>query len=368
MARDGRHDREAADLDPIDAETLRLLRARDRTSSADPDFAARLLADLDAEIAARGRVRLHTLAALPPPAAYRDESTNQQNGYRPGLSPAPPRPRRFPLGWVGSQLATAALLVLVVLASLAAGTVRLSGGLDSFPVLGVPLLEPASPDPATAHGLLTQMTAPVLPPFAGYVAIERWTYPPHTAPIETRSFSGPTLILVLSGQLSVELDRPGQIADELGRDHPIPFAANRSGVVAAGETLLVLPDSSMTTGNDAGIPAVVLYTSVLGDTPLDWEGWFEASKRAKVERLVSFRGEFAPGPARIALSRTTLQPGEVLPPPESGTYRLVGAESKYLGYLRRSPDGSVTNLEKTPLTVLILTITQEYPTLATSAP
>jgi quercetin dioxygenase-like cupin family protein len=364
MAPDGRHDPEAVDLDPRDAETLRLLGARDRTPTVDPVFAARLLADLEDEIAARGRVQLHSLVVLPHLTAYRDEPLYQQNGHRPSPPPAAPMTRKSTLGWVGSQLATAALLVLVVLASLtAAGSFRLSRGLDPFPVLGVQHLDPASPDPATAHGLLTQMTVPALPAAAGWIGIERWTLAPRTDPIAAY-FSGPAVIFVISGQLTVTLDQPGQIVHGLGRQQPDPFLAGSPGAVAAGETLLAPPDVNMATGNDTDAPATALFVSVIKDTPRDWETAFAASKLAKIQSLVSDKArEFAPGPGRIELSRVTLQPGETLPPPEPGTYRLVGAESTYLGYLRRSPDGSVTNLEKTPLTVLILTITQDYPTL-----
>jgi hypothetical protein len=40
----------------------------------------------------------------------------------------------------------------------------------------------------------------------------------------------------------------------------------------------------------------------------------------------------------------------------------VGAESKYLGYMRRAPDSTVTNLEQEPLGVLVATITDVDPT------
>ncbi len=372
MAHDGRHELDAADLDRGDTETLELLLALDRTPGADPVFAVRLLADLDDEIAARRRVQLHTSIVLPPLAAFRDATAPRENGHRAAAMPdlTPVRiPARRPLGY---HVVTAVLVVLVVLGTVASlGGLRVGRGFDVrfMPAVDRPWPMSEQPDPSDAHGLLTQMTAPALPLEFGWIGIYRWTFSPHTDPITTLPYSGPTMILVLSGELTVTLDQPGQIAHGLGRQRTEPFPAVYPGSVVPGDTLLLPTGVGLTVGNDADAPATAIFVSVLNDAVRDLETSFAASKRTSIEDLVTdYEQQFAPGPGRLELSRATLQPGEMLPPPTAGTYQLVAAESTYLGYLRRSPDGSVTNLEKTPLTVLILTITQDYPTLTTATP
>lgn len=365
MAPDSRLTLEADDLDSGDGQMLRLLHACDRSPQVDAAFAARLLAELESEIAARDRVHLYTMLDVSTLAIFHAE-LEQRNGNRRSSVPGSPASHGMCLRAIGSQIATAALVLLVILVSVSTvGGIRLTRGPDRVPLLGQlwSAPTPAASDPVAMHGLLTQMTVPSLPADTGWIAIDRWTLSPHTDPIPT-FFSGPTMIFVLSGQLSVTLDQPGQIADAMGRQHPKPFPAATPGKVGAGESLLALSEVTVTTGNDIDVPVTALFVSVVRDTPRDWETSFAASKRAAIESLVSDNtGEFASGPGRMMLSRETLAPGEMLPAPDADTYQLVAAESKYLGYLRRPPDGSVTNLEKTPLTVLILTITQNYPTL-----
>jgi hypothetical protein len=76
------------------------------------------------------------------------------------------------------------------------------------------------------------------------------------------------------------------------------------------------------------------------------------------QTLARSRAEFALGEAGIALSRATLDPEASVPAPADGTFQLVAAESKFLGYLTRAPDGTVTNREGETLDVLIATISQ----------
>jgi hypothetical protein len=273
----------------------------------------------------------------------------------------PSFPRRGRLAWAPSYLATAALLVVTILISaMALGSARFSWSQATAPRLGLPALETApipAADPATAQGLLTQVTVPALPPQAGYIAIERWTYPPVSEPITTAPLTGPMLVFVISGQLTARVEGEGATLRGLDPVSSAAILTPTTGRISAGETLLVPAQARVTTSNPSETAATALVVPILSGTANDWVLPFNQVAISEDE-LVAGRGEFAPGPAEITLQRTTLDPGESVPAPRAGTFQLVGAESKYLGYLTRSPDGAVTNREKEPLGVLVLTVTQ----------
>lgn len=368
MGPNGHRDLDLLELDPAARETMGRLHTLDRAPGAAPVFAARLLAELDTQIAAQDPRPARMFASLPVLAASGDG--RRLDGRPAGPSPvSPAEPKWLSARWFSSQVATAALLVVTLLASLAlVGGYQRARLIDIVPVRGVPGLPSAVPDPQMAHGLLTQITVPGLPAHAGYVGIERWRFVPHGEPLVASWRSGPVLIFVVTGQLTASLDQTSYVVRDMGRREPEPFTAAAAGRIAAGDVLLVPANATVTASSDEAAPATALVVPIVSGDALDWQVWSDNTKTVAVEDLVSFWSEFAPGPARVELSRTTLQPGEQLPVPDSGAFRLVGAESKYLGYLRRSPDGSVTNLERTPLTVLIVTITQPYPSLAASSP
>lgn len=358
--------------DPELAEMLLLLHARDSAPAADPVFAARLRGELEDQIAAVSRAaaisattlpRLMVLPAVPAPVEAGPAS----------LFAAPTASLPWYAGrHIAAYAATAVLFLVILLTGSTAwrghlGWGDLIGAVRTIPSVAVP---PATlPDPATQQGLLTQMTAPALPlATASFISIERWTVAAGAEPVTSQPRSGPILIFPISGTLTVTLDQAGYVVREMGRRAQAPVAAGQASALAAGDTLLIPTNATATIGNDSGQPTTALVLPIIDGTARDWQAWFAAAKQTRYEELVTGYATFQPGPARIELTRATLQPGEKLPAPPDGAYRLVATESKYLGYLRRSPDGSVTNLEKTPLGVLILTVSQPYPNLTVTAP
>ena len=274
---------------------------------------------------------------------------------------APAFPRRGRLAWAPSYLATAALLAVTFLISaMALGSARFGWSPVTVPRPGLPALETApipAADPATAQGVLTQVSVPALPPQAGYIAIERWTYPADSDPITTAPLTGPMLVFVASGQLTASVEGEGATLRGLDPVSSAALLTPTTGRISAGETLLVPAEARVTTSNPAATTATALVVQILSGAASDWVLPFNQTTIEERE-LVSARSVFAPGPAHIVLRRTTLEPGASVPAPAAGTFQLVASESKYLGYLTRSPDGAVTNREPEPLGVLILTVTQ----------
>ncbi|MFN8590520.1 MAG: hypothetical protein U0031_03585 [Thermomicrobiales bacterium] len=353
--------------EPEFAELLPLLRARDDAPGPDPVFAARLLDDLQTRIASTQRgdptatsariVRLqgHLLQDQPAvPAALRALPAGAQGWWHSA--------RR-----VGVYAATVALILVTVLAGSLAGPGQHGWGWISarLPLAhNLETLPAATLDPTTAQGLLTQMTAPTVPAAADFVSIERWQFAAGEDPAVLVGRSGPTIVLVIEGQLSVTLDQPGSVSRGVGRHQPESFGAGRAETVDAGDALLIPGGVTATMNAAPAGPVEAIFATVLADTAHDMQSTGDAEDHASIETLGSTKGaRFAPGPARLELSRATLQPGETMAPPDDGVLRLVATETMYLGYLRHSPDGSVTNLEKAPLGVLVLTVDQPYPNL-----
>ncbi len=340
-------------IEPGLAAVIKTLHARDDAPGADPAFAARLRDDL-MEVW-RASHHLHHGGALP---------AMSPNGRAPAshVPPALPHPapvRRF--RHAGS-LATAALVLLTLAASIAAIgiTVRFRSEQASGPSFVADAV-PAFTDPQADLGLLATATAASVPPIAGYTSIERWTYPARSDAVTTNPLSGPMLIFVTSGQLTVTLDGEeatlqGSGLGETGDPFGALLAAS-SGRVVAGQSLLLPARTRMTTSNSESIEATALVVAIITDSMDDWSLPFDQTA-VKQESLVTARATFAPGPAEISLRRATIEAGASVPPPPVGTFQIVAAESKYLGYLGRHRDGSVTNLEKEPLTVLIVGVTQ----------
>jgi hypothetical protein len=111
----------------------------------------------------------------------------------------------------------------------------------------------------------------------------------------------------------------------------------------------------MTTSNQGNDEVILVAVAAYADTINDWMLPF-GQTTIKQESLGSTLSTFPTGPVEIALQRSVLAAGESIPAPAKGVIQLVGSESQYLAYLRRAPDGSVTNLESEPLRVLIATI------------
>ena len=331
-------------LDHALADTVVWVTSHDDAPPPDDAFVARL----QRELLATGTPE-HRAGVLPASAV------SPTNGRLPAAQPAPfgsPRPSR--MRWLAAHLATAMLLVVTIFVS--------AFGLRAFPprLPDFGIVSRQGADPATAQGLLTEAIVPELPAVAGYVGVERLTYPPRSDPVTTAPMTGPLLILVTSGTLTISLDGEGAMLSNQNRQPLLSTLAAATGEVAAGATLLVPAQSLLTTSNQEQEEATALAVAINEDTMTDWVVPL-AQTTIQHETLARARGAFAPGEAEITLRRTTLDPGASVPAPTGGTFQLVAAESKFPGYLARSPDGTVTNREREPLGVLVATVTQPPP-------
>lgn len=263
--------------------------------------------------------------------------------------------------WSSTVAATLALLLITTLLSVVAfGYGRLPGPWQAGPrmALWAPEATPLAADAATRQGLLTEMPVTDLPAYAGNAAIERWSYPPASAPVTSPPLSGPMLLFVTAGQITIRLEGDAAALRGVGMTGTPAVLSPTLGTLAAGEALLVPAHVSLTTSNPDDDPATVLVTPILSDTIQDWSlPWNQTT--ITQDLLATVDATFAPGPVRLALRRDTLTPGETVPAPAAGTFQLVGAESRLLAYLTRSPEGEVTNRENTPIGVLILTVTPD---------
>ena len=349
---------ERGDLEPALVATVDALHARDDALGADRVFAARLLANLERRMSIAPPADPPLFGSLPPTimSASASPAGSSATTSRTASDTAKPSSAR----WFSTQLATAAL-VLLTLAGYVAFGVNLPGRFEAVQrLLRAPAPEStaiAPPDPMTQQGLLVQMTVTDLPPDADYTGIERWTYPPHSYPMTTSPHTGPMIIFVTGGQLTVSLDGEGAKMSVSDSAQPEATLATATGRIAAGDALLVPANARLTVSNDEATESTAIVVKILRDTVDDWKSTYNQTT-ITAESLVTGRGKFTAEPARVELRRATLQPGEQAQAPPDGTFQLVAAESKYLGYLGRAPDGTVTNLEKAPLGVLIVTIVQ----------
>jgi len=352
LARDAREISPPSDVDPLLAEAVVWVLTRDDAPAPEADFVAQLQDDL-----------LGSWSAKRQPSTLPASHTRAPNGgmsshHAPRFAPAAD-PRRKP--WLTAHLATAVLLVVTLLVSVVGlRSARLGWSGEPEALVGIPALEdlPAnSTDPATGQGLLAEVTVPTLPLHAGLVDIERWTYPPTSDSVTTPPLTGPLLILVTTGTVTVSLDGEEAVLNGLEQSALSSPLDASTGELAAGATLLVPAQTRLTTSNRASTASTALVVAIVADTMSDWTLPWGQTTIAQ-EPLAKTQSEFSPGPAQIALRRDTLDPEETVPAPTAGTLQLVAAESKYLGYLTRSPDGVVTNREPDALGVLILTVTQ----------
>jgi hypothetical protein len=326
-------------------ETVRWVTSRDDAPAPDGAFVARL----HTELLGTWPPELHILTIPASQSASLNRRLPPVVSPRSGRIPGPSRTPRF-LGHV----ATAALLAVTILVSLVGLQLAPTSTVDPPGLVIIPI---QVNDPATAQGLLTEVTVPELPSIAGYVGIERLTYPPRSDPVTTTPMTGPLLLLVTSGTLTVSLDGQGAMLSSQNTQPLVSTLATTTGEVAAGATLLVPAQTWLTTSNLEAQEAMALAVAINEDTMGDWVVPFNQTT-IEHETLARSRAEFAPGEAGIALSRATLEPDASVPPPADGTFQLVAAESKFLGYLTRAPDGTATNREDETLGVLIAAISQ----------
>ena len=333
---------------PIDeSDVLRLLHQPDHHLDADPHFVANLQHEL---VTAWKRDPDHRRQEAAPVVLARlaeAESAPTTRSRRWSRL-------RFPQSGV---LASAALLLLTLISAIAMIASVWQKSLDRESATES-IFAPIVHDPATAIGVLASFRVPQLPPALGRVLMERWTYPPHAEPVATERMTGPLLIYVIKGEVDVALTGgESLLLEENGSPlNPLMSLNASTGRLSAGQALLLPAQTQMTTSNRGDDEAIVIATAAYADTITDWMLPF-GQTIIKQDVLGSTLAAFPTGQVEFALQRSVIAAGESLAAPPEGVVQLVGTESQYLAYLRRATDGTVTNLESEPLSVLIATIT-----------
>ncbi len=336
------------DLVSTDAsELLQVLHQSDRHLDADPHFVARL----NRELLAVWR-QDHDQ-----PRQVADSSL-----LRPSAQVAPASftlPRRWhrPMSHRGGVLASAALLLLTLISAIGLLASTWQPALErgsNADIISAPVIH----DPATALGVLASFRVPGLPPTLGRMIIERWTYPPHAEAVSTEKMTGPLLLYVIKGEVTIALTggEAMLLGEEPGPLNLLSSLSTSTGRISAGQALLLPAQTQMTTSNQGDQEAILIAATAFADTINDWTLPYDQTI-IKQEALGSAITTLPTGPMEFALQRSILAAGESIPAPPEGVIQLVGSESEFLAYLRRAPDGSVTNLEDVPLSVLIATIT-----------
>ena len=198
-------------LDPALLETMRRLKVLGEQPRADSNFADRLEAELMHELSAPSFPDLA-------PTRFLTSVANERSATQVRQAPTPAREAfRLHVRWPAT-LATAALVVLTLIGSLAAfGGLLRSKHLDeepaSIPALG-DTLERRLPQGITAEAVLLQGTFDVIPPAAVWIDVERTVLDPGAMWPRGGSQNngeGPELYRVESGALTIETDGPIEV-------------------------------------------------------------------------------------------------------------------------------------------------------------
>jgi hypothetical protein len=330
------------------SEILHTLHRPASSLNADPQFVARLQREL-LEAWRLGHHQTEWEA---------DASPTRSLGTAPPMPLRPSRRRSRHAPHVASVFATAALVLLTFISAVGMLASAWQPTFDRERITGV-ISAPVIHDPATALGVLASFRVPELPPTLGRMIIERWTYPPHAEAVTTEKMTGPLLLYVIKGEVTVALTggEAMLLGEERGPLNLLSSLSTSTGRISAGQALLLPAQTQMTTSNEGDDEAILVAATAFADTINDWTLPYD-QMIIKQEVLGSTFAMFPTGPVEIALQRSVIAPGESIPPaPPEGVIQLVGSESEVLAYLRRAPDGSVTNLEDVPLSVLVVTIT-----------
>jgi hypothetical protein len=351
------------DLDPDLAALIRRLHALPDVPPPDPTYARRL------------RESLMDATTIPLPLT--DPGTNPgRNGWsappvrRPILSPLPIAPPR----WSATQLATALLVMLVLI-----GSVLTVGRGRSEPEDAAPVFLPAmSGTPATPAGsaasietLVTTTFPAEAIPTTSSPAFLIWyaTIDPETEvaipPDPIACCPGPQIAHVLAGELALRVEGPLQVLriSPDGTAGPAEEVAPGTGVVLlAGDTAVYDFELTATYHNAGTDPVQLVAGGLFAGSPPDPPVFYAIA--AVEERYPA--PVLLPGPMAATLQRATLAPEGIFPAPAPGSLQVVitGPE---LGMLGESSDGSVKNLGQEPVVVYALLVQPIEPVGSTPA-
>ena len=290
-------------LDPALTEAAGRLRALDRVPPPDPVFAAQLRDELTAaaarslpQVASRPggrneRVQLPRRAGLPTWLAGRDR-------------------RR----WALAQVATAALLVVTVLAAYVAFGPGRPQRVVVPPVAGSPT--PATPSPSGVESeLMLDPTVASLPAGAN-VGVDRWSFRPGPDELVMAARSGPTVAQVEVGQLTLRVDGPATLARGPA-GQPEPVTPGDELDVAPGDRVEAAAGTGFALRNAGAGPAAALMLYAVPaeewvEHPFEKFSLYNQMAISHDARAVINDPDLPTGPVRVALERRTLPPGAAL--------------------------------------------------------
>jgi hypothetical protein len=353
------------DLDPSTAATVQRLHALYQPPLPTPEFRDQLKEALVA-------TTMHPESGLisHPWMSRSGRSPNDHLVRRPLPSivqaSAPARGR-----WILAHVATAALLILMMVGSLVlfgpGRAHRQEEAPDAIPALGATASTPASADPTAvlAPGTTPLLRLTLAEPWPGnmaFVSLFRGTYAPGGYTRDVSALA-PQLFFVEAGEVTAHLVAgEGAPVNLGGKPGSAPQLATLGGAspvqVAAGEAGLLLTGTAVELRNEGSTPASVL--------------WLLASpSKVAVERSEVQFDQLAggvqqavpPPPMLVGLDRLTLAPDAAMPAEASTETKVGPVDARRTGDLGMASDGSARNLSATPLAIYVLTIAPAGPGL-----
>ena len=306
---------------------------------------------------------------------WMSRSANSSNGH-PVRQPLPTIvqasvPAR--VRWILAHVATAALLILMVVGSLVlfgpGRPHRQEEAPGAIPALGTTASTPANADPTAvpAPGTTPLLRLPLTEPWPGntaFVSLFRGTYAPGGYSRDVSALA-PQLFFVETGGVTARLvagegapvnlgGKPGsapQLATP-GGANPVQFAAGEAGLLLTGTTVELR--------NEGSTPASVLW---LLSSPSKVAA--ETSEVLFDQLAGGVQQAVPPPPMMVGLDRLTLAPDAAMTAEASTETKVGPVDARRTGDLGMASDGSARNLSATPLDIYVLTIAPAGPGLWT---
>lgn len=346
------------DLDPSTAATVQQLHTLYQPPRPTPEFRDQLKEDLLV-------TTMHPDSDLVTPRwMSRSASSPDGHSVRWPLPLVAPASAPAHAGWILAHVATAALLVLMVVGSLVlfgpGRPHRLEQAPVAIPALGATAPTPATAEPSTAT---TVGTTPLLrvnltepwPGNTAFVTLFRGTYAPggYSREVSTRT---PQLFFVETGVVTARLvageGAPVNLGGQPGSAAQLATPAGDGSVqIAAGEAGLLLTGTTVELRNEGSTPAAVLW---MVSSPSNVAT--ETSEVLYDQLFGGVQQAVPPPPMMVGLDRLTLAPDAALTAEASTVTKVGPVDARRTGDLGMASDGSAHNLSATPLDIYVLTI------------
>jgi hypothetical protein len=295
---------EGLDLDLL--QMIRQLHALGDEPLPDPVYAARLRESLMHAIA----LPLPLAGPLARPSLNGRSTPVARPAIRPW--PVPQRP------WALTQLATAALIVLVLVSSfIAFGPGRPDRNAEAPALIPAVSGTPATPGTVNTDTLIETEVA-ALPGGRLRVAVDRWTLQPSPSAVTLPAHEGMVVLTVDVGQLTVTVE---------GTDHQL---AGRAALEVTNEEF-ALHNPGSTEAIAYVVYAIPQFSAEVGHGAD--QIWLSGDPLVHTHDVVisTVAETFPAGSGHLVLQRVTLPPGSALPPEAANPWVWTRAEAGVLG-------------------------------------